>query len=114
MVNKSRKADMKWMDDAACGDYYRCGNDYWFPPDNVTVDARGYQVRHSETKVQERARIDKAKEICGSCPVKRECLNYYLDWVPLKLDTVGVFAGMTMRELISKHRRDLRRRCVEL
>lgn len=44
-----------------------------------------------------------ARELCGSCPVSVECLDYALSF-PAN-DMHGVWAGLTPRELMSEQRR---------
>ena len=74
--------DLQWMRDGSCR-HYPPGA--FFPSDGVGVDA--------------------ARAICGSCPVKAECLEYALD---AKIDH-GVWGGCSERE----RRRILKRRRAE-
>ncbi len=68
-----------WRDQAACIDY--ADQVEFFP-------ARGESTRE-------------AKAVCGGCPVRRQCLDYALQWDHLS----GVWGGMSERE-----RRQIRRR----
>jgi hypothetical protein len=41
--------------------------------------------------------IAQARAICKTCPVKKECLEYALEFPPA--DMLGVWAGLTSRQL---------------
>ena len=60
----------EWMDEAACSNE---DNDTFFPPDNDYSD------------------VEKARKICKSCPVWRECLSYAVT----TKQPYGVWAGST-------------------
>ncbi len=47
--------------------------------------------------------IAQARAICKSCPVKKECLEYALEFPPA--DMHGVWAGLTSRQLAAEQRR---------
>lgn len=47
--------------------------------------------------------IAQARAICKSCPVRRECLKYALEFPPA--DMHGVWAGLTSRQLAAEQRR---------
>lgn len=66
----------EWMDEADCASI---GSDWWYP--HARDDLRGGVGRQ-------------AKAICGSCPVRLECLEY-----ALKLDeSWGIWGGLTPGE----------------
>ena len=50
------------------------------------------EIEHPEARA---AREDVAKEICGTCPVRDECLTYALRTQPAR----GVWAGFTADEI---------------
>jgi WhiB family transcriptional regulator, redox-sensing transcriptional regulator len=50
--------------------------------------------RHPDLLFVEGAAQNKAKEVCGACPVRTECLAYALD----RRIEHGVWGGMTERE----------------
>jgi WhiB family redox-sensing transcriptional regulator len=74
-------AELKWQDDAACGEV---GGDGWFP---VFGESQRY-----------------AKRICRGCPVTAECLEYALtnaiEW--------GIWGGLSTKERqeIQRHREE--------
>ncbi len=78
-------ADYSWRRDAICRD---TDPDLFFP-----VGTTGYAL----------VQIDRAKQVCGECPVKVECLDYALD---TNQDS-GIWGGTSEEE-----RRTLRRRLV--
>lgn len=47
--------------------------------------------------------IATARAICRDCPVKKECLEYALEFPPA--DMHGVWAGLTSRQLAAEQRR---------
>jgi WhiB family redox-sensing transcriptional regulator len=47
--------------------------------------------------------IAQARAICKACPVKKECLEYALEFPPA--DMHGVWAGYTSRQLAAEQRR---------
>lgn len=47
--------------------------------------------------------IAQARAICKTCPVKKECLEYALEFPPA--DMHGVWAGLTSRQLAAEQRR---------
>ena len=47
--------------------------------------------------------IAQARAICKSCPVRRECLKYALEFP--SADMHGVWAGLTSRQLAAEQRR---------
>ena len=47
--------------------------------------------------------IAQARAICKGCPVKKECLEYALEFPPA--DMHGVWAGLTSRQLAAEQRR---------
>lgn len=47
--------------------------------------------------------IAQARAICKSCPVKKECLEYALEFPAA--DMHGVWAGLTSRQLAAEQRR---------
>jgi WhiB family redox-sensing transcriptional regulator len=47
--------------------------------------------------------IAQARAICKSCPVKKPCLEYALEFPPA--DMHGVWAGLTSRQLAAEQRR---------
>lgn len=47
--------------------------------------------------------IAQARAICKSCPVKKECLSYALEFPAA--DMHGVWAGLTSRQLAAEQRR---------
>lgn len=47
--------------------------------------------------------IAQARAICKSCPVKKQCLEYALEFPPA--DMHGVWAGLTSRQLAAEQRR---------
>jgi len=59
---------------------------------------RGQGVRGWFSGAQET--VDKARAVCGDCPVREECYRYALD----DPDLVGMWAGFTEKE-----RREIRR-----
>ena len=76
-------ADYTWRRDAICRD---TDPDLFFP-----VGTTGYAL----------VQIDRAKEVCGECPVKVDCLDYALE---TNQDS-GIWGGTSEEE-----RRSLRRR----
>lgn len=78
-------ADYSWRAHAICRD---TDPDLFFP-----VGTTGYAL----------VQIDKAKEVCGQCPVKVDCLDYALE---TNQDS-GIWGGTSEEE-----RRVLRRRFV--
>jgi len=76
-------ADYTWRTDAICRD---TDPDLFFP-----VGTTGYAV----------LQIDRAKQVCGECPVSAECLQYALD---TNQDS-GIWGGTSEEE-----RRAIRRR----
>ena len=76
-------ADYTWLRDAICRD---TDPDLFFP-----VGTTGYAL----------VQIDRAKEVCGECPVKVDCLDYALE---TNQDS-GIWGGTSEEE-----RRTLRRR----
>ena len=76
-------ADYTWRRDAICRD---TDPDLFFP-----VGTTGYAL----------VQIDRAKEVCGECPVKVDCLDYALE---TNQDS-GIWGGTSEEE-----RRNLRRR----
>jgi hypothetical protein len=47
--------------------------------------------------------IQTARQICSTCPVQKQCLNYALQYPPA--DMHGVWAGMTSRQLAAEQKR---------
>jgi WhiB family redox-sensing transcriptional regulator len=47
--------------------------------------------------------ILEARLICENCPVKKECLEYALEFHPI--DMHGVWAGLTSRQLAAEQKR---------
>ena len=78
-------ADYTWRRDAICRD---TDPDLFFP-----VGTTGYAL----------VQIDRAKQVCGECPVQVECLEYALE---TNQDS-GIWGGLTEEE-----RRVIRRRRV--
>ncbi len=68
-----------WVLAAAC----RSKQDLFFPPDD-----------DQESRVERKAREAKAKSICGTCPVRAECL----DEAMRSGERFGIWGGMTERE----------------
>ena len=68
-----------WRKEAACKDY---PTDWWF-------DLMPWRRGRPE-KVEWKETIRKAKEICETCPVKQDCL----DWA-LKHEDYGLWGGFT-------------------
>jgi WhiB family redox-sensing transcriptional regulator len=54
----------------------------------------------NETPVERRAREERAKEICATCPVQRECLEYAL----ATKEPYGIWGGLTEVERKSRLR----------
>lgn len=46
--------------------------------------------------------IQNARQICATCTVQKQCLNYALQFPPA--DMHGVWAGMTSRQLAAKQK----------
>ena len=76
-------ADHSWRDQALCRD---TDPELFFP-----VGTTGYAL----------VQIDRAKQVCGECPVRAECLDFALD---TNQDS-GIWGGLTEEE-----RRVIRRR----
>lgn len=76
-------ADYSWRKDAICSD---TDPDLFFP-----VGTTGYAL----------VQIDRAKQVCGECPVCHDCLQYALD---TNQDS-GIWGGTSEEE-----RRQIRRR----
>ena len=68
-----------WVLVAAC----RGKENLFFPPDD-----------DQESRVERKAREAKAKSICGTCPVRAECL----DEAMRSSERFGIWGGMTERE----------------
>jgi WhiB family redox-sensing transcriptional regulator len=80
--------DLTWQNDAAClGLFADTGEDLFFPPDNPGGPKVGKGV------TGEKQRVEKARVICASCPVVRQCLNY-----AIYNDCHGFWGGMTESE----------------
>ena len=47
--------------------------------------------------------IARARAICKACPVKKQCLEYALEFPPA--DMHGVWAGLTSRQLAAEQRK---------
>ena len=60
--------------------------------------AKMFPAHHKDTQY-----IVAARKICDECPVRRECLNYALEYPPA--DMHGVWAGLTPRQLAAEQRR---------
>jgi WhiB family redox-sensing transcriptional regulator len=75
-------ADYSWRNHAICRD---TDPELFFP-----VGTTGYAL----------VQVDRAKEVCGQCPVKSECLDYALE---TNQDS-GIWGGTSEEE-----RRDIRR-----
>lgn len=75
----SLDAEARWQDRAACK-----GMDptIFFGPENA------------ETVKEKRDREDAAKEVCNTCPVKQECLEYALE----AREAYGIWGGLTELE----------------
>ena len=81
--------DPAWSTHAACGQIDHNGNtihdpDLWFPHRNET-----------------RARLDEARSICWSCPVREQCLQFAID----TSQTHGIWGGMTYRQRLKERYR---------
>lgn len=72
-------ADARWQDKASCK-----GMDpiLFFGPE------------YAETVKEKRDREDAAKEVCHTCPVNKDCLEYALD----AREAYGIWGGMTESE----------------
>ena len=68
--------DAEWREEAACLAY----------PAVVF-----FGLDDSETPVERRSREEKAKRICETCPVQRECLEYAL----ATREQYGIWGGLT-------------------
>ena len=92
-----RPGNLTWQTNAAClGLLDQTGEDLFFPPDNPGGPKAGKGV------TGEKERVEKAKAICLTCPVTRECLGYAVD-----NDCQGVWGGTTEGE-----RRKLRKKMM--
>lgn len=60
--------------------------------------AKMFPAHHKDTQY-----ITAARKICGECPVRKECLNYALEFPAA--DMHGVWAGLTPRQLAAEQRR---------
>lgn len=88
------RRDLKWQLRAAClGLYGITGEDLFFPRDNPGGPKAGKGI------TGERERIEKARAVCATCPVMRECFDY-----AVKNDCQGFWGGMTEGE----RRREMR------
>jgi WhiB family transcriptional regulator, redox-sensing transcriptional regulator len=80
--------DLTWQLSAAClGLFLATGEDLFFPPDNPGGPKAGKGI------TGEKERIDKARTICSTCPVKKECLDY-----AIKNECHGFWGGTTDSE----------------
>jgi len=80
--------NLTWQLKAAClGLHRKSGEDLFFPKDNPGGPKVGKGV------TGERERVEKAKAICLSCPVIRECLNY-----AITNSCAGIWGGTTESE----------------
>lgn len=59
-----------------------------------------FGVDDNETPVERRGREERAKEICASCPVRKECLDYAL----ATKEPYGIWGGLTEVERKSRLR----------
>lgn len=75
--------ELAWQDSALCRQFYP-DLDLWFPEQHAGPHA-----------------IKRAKELCGECPVRNQCLDYALT----NDERFGVWGGLTEKE-----RHDLRRK----
>lgn len=57
-----------------------------------------FPAHHKDTQY-----IVQARKVCDECPVRRECLDYALEYPPA--DMHGVWAGLTPRQLAAEQRR---------
>jgi WhiB family redox-sensing transcriptional regulator len=57
-----------------------------------------FPAHHKDTQY-----INAARRICDECPVRRDCLNYALEFPAA--DMHGVWAGLTPRQLAAEQRR---------
>lgn len=89
----------EWTEEAACVGQVDRDLDPWHPDDDLD---RGDQ----------RAAVDLAREVCGGCPVRLQCLALGLALLPLG-DVHGMYAGLTPDELRAvARRRELPQRTV--
>jgi WhiB family transcriptional regulator, redox-sensing transcriptional regulator len=80
--------DLTWQLTAAClGMFDDTGEDLFFPPDNPGGPKAGKGI------TGEKERVDKARAICSTCPVKKECLNYAIEH-----ECQGIWGGTTDSE----------------
>jgi hypothetical protein len=80
--------DLTWQLTAAClGMFDDTGEDLFFPPDNPGGPKAGKGI------AGERERVEKARAICSTCPVKKECLNYAIEH-----ECQGIWGGTTDSE----------------
>lgn len=79
MVSRQSTPQHDWRDAALCALYgQQTGNyDLWFPDDGEGEDTE-----------------QQAKEICGNCPVREQCLS----WILENPQNYGVFGGYTPEE----------------
>ncbi len=79
--------DAEWRDHAAC---------LSFP------SILFFGVDDNETPVERRGREERAKEVCATCPVRKECLDYAL----ATKEPYGIWGGLTEIERRARlHRR---------
>lgn len=57
-----------------------------------------FPAHHKDTQY-----ITQARQLCNTCPVKPECLDYALEFP--SADMHGVWAGLTPRQLAAEQRR---------
>ena len=76
---RSVSAVSSWMDDAAC----RGRNTDLFFPVKGTASGKALQ------------QIERAKSICRSCPVLKQCLEYVFTELPRYEDDYGIYAATT-------------------
>lgn len=83
-----RQTTTQWREYAVCR---QVDPDLFFPIPNSTTGAR---------------QAEEAKKVCGTCPVKRQCLSWALE---AKQD-IGVWGGLTEEERAGIHGRRAERR----
>lgn len=96
--------NINWKWRSACGP---ADAKLFFAPERGDDDYSNNQVARGKATA---ARYEQAKEICASCPVRVECLNYAIE----QPEHYGVFGGMDPEERRLERRRRSKRARKEM
>lgn len=83
--------NQRWRRQAVCKPANGHDPEIWFPPSPKPYSTRAEARSATELRLQGEAR---AKALCATCPVRRECLEYAND----NDEREGIWGGMTTTE----------------